>query len=209
MRGDAARGRQLHLHPPGRGARPRATRCCARSRWSATSRSRCILADDLIDAEAAGDEADGARSSRSEGARCSACRRCRASRRGSYGIVDASTRCDGDIARMHRHRREAASPADAPSTLAVVGRYVLTPRDLRPPARRCAPGAGGEIQLTDGIAALLTTSSVLAYAFEGRRYDCGSQARLPAGDRRFTALKHPEIGEEFRALPRNRAKIAA
>jgi UTP--glucose-1-phosphate uridylyltransferase len=81
---------------------------------------------------------------------------------------------------------EKPKPQDAPSNLAVVGRYILTPRifDL---LERTPRGAGNEIQLTDGIAALLQEEQVLAYEFEGRRYDCGSKLGY---------LK--ELGEAFR-----------
>ncbi|RFA30257.1 UTP--glucose-1-phosphate uridylyltransferase [Alkalilimnicola ehrlichii] len=90
-------------------------------------------------------------------------------------------------------------PVDkAPSNLAVVGRYVLTPRifDL---LERTERGAGNEIQLTDAIAALLKEQQVLAYEFDGRRYDCGSklgylEATLAYG------LAHPELGDGFRDL---------
>jgi UTP--glucose-1-phosphate uridylyltransferase len=91
---------------------------------------------------------------------------------------------------------EKPRPEEAPSTLAVVGRYILTPRifDL---LKQVQPGAGGEIQLTDAIAALLGEEPILAYEFTGTRYDCGSKL----GYLRATidyALKHPEVGEAFR-----------
>jgi UTP--glucose-1-phosphate uridylyltransferase len=86
----------------------------------------------------------------------------------SYGIVDV----DND----ERIRRivEKPAPADAPSTLAVVGRYLLTPKifDLLETTGR---GAGGEIQLTDAIAELLGHESVYASRFSGRRFDCGDK----------------------------------
>jgi UTP--glucose-1-phosphate uridylyltransferase len=91
---------------------------------------------------------------------------------------------------------EKPKPQEAPSNLAVVGRYILTPRlfDLLEKTPR---GAGNEIQLTDGIAALLHEEQVLAYEFEGKRYDCGSklgylQATIEYG------LKHEELGDQFR-----------
>jgi UTP--glucose-1-phosphate uridylyltransferase len=93
---------------------------------------------------------------------------------------------------------EKPDPADAPSNLAVVGRYLLTPRifDL---LKQTDPGAGGEIQLTDGIAALLEYETVIAYPFEGKRYDCGSklgylEATVELG------LAHKELGEPFSAF---------
>ena len=86
---------------------------------------------------------------------------------------------------------------DAPSTLAVVGRYILTPRIFYHLAN-IQPGAGGEIQLTDGIAALLKEEKVLAYEFQGKRYDCGSKMGYLKATVEH-ALKHDEVGAEFRA----------
>ena len=111
----------------------------------------------------------------------------------SYGIVDASP--VGDKLERIAAIVEKPKPEDAPSTLAVVGRYILTPRIFHH-LRHNPKGAGGEIQLTDGIAALLREEQVLAYRYEGVRYDCGSklgllQATVALGRR------HPEIGREF------------
>ncbi|QDZ27593.1 UTP--glucose-1-phosphate uridylyltransferase GalU [Noviherbaspirillum sp. UKPF54] len=90
---------------------------------------------------------------------------------------------------------EKPAPEAAPSTLAVVGRYVLDNR-IFSYLEGLGKGAGGEIQLTDGIAALMKTDPVLAYRYDGRRYDCGSklgylQATVAMG------LKHPEMGAAF------------
>src|SRR5574343_446177 len=92
---------------------------------------------------------------------------------------------------------EKPKPEDAPSTLAVVGRYILTPRIFHH-LENIRPGAGGEIQLTDGIAALLGEEQVLAYRYDGTRYDCGSklgylQATVVFGQR------DPEVGPAFDA----------
>jgi len=92
---------------------------------------------------------------------------------------------------------EKPQPADAPSTLAVVGRYVLSAA-IFDHLESIGKGAGGEIQLTDGIAALMQVERVLAYRYAGQRYDCGSklgylQAMTAIG------LKHPETAEAFRA----------
>ena len=111
----------------------------------------------------------------------------------SYGIVDASP--VGDKLERIAAIVEKPKPEDAPSTLAVVGRYILTPRIFHH-LRHIPKGAGGEIQLTDGIAALLMEEQVLAYRYEGVRYDCGSklgllQATVALGRR------HPEIGQAF------------
>ncbi|MFO1430126.1 MAG: UTP--glucose-1-phosphate uridylyltransferase GalU [Candidatus Competibacteraceae bacterium] len=91
---------------------------------------------------------------------------------------------------------EKPKPAEAPSNLAVVGRYILTPRifDLLANTPR---GAGNEIQLTDGIAALLKEEQVLAYEFEGRRYDCGSKLGYLIANIEY-GLKHEELGNDFR-----------
>jgi UTP--glucose-1-phosphate uridylyltransferase len=91
---------------------------------------------------------------------------------------------------------EKPSPEEAPSTLAAIGRYILTPRIFEM-LETIQPGRGGEIQLTDGISHLLKEESVYAYQFSGSRYDCGTklgylQATIAQ------ALKHPEIGVAFK-----------
>ncbi|RTL52944.1 MAG: UTP--glucose-1-phosphate uridylyltransferase GalU [Rhodocyclaceae bacterium] len=113
---------------------------------------------------------------------------------GSYGIVD-TTDMEGDIARI-RGIVEKPLPADAPSTLAVVGRYVL-PADIFHHLALVKPGAGGEIQLTDGIASLLRERQVLAYRYQGRRYDCGSKLGYVQATIEF-GLRHPEVGAALR-----------
>jgi len=90
---------------------------------------------------------------------------------------------------------EKPKPDVAPSTLGVVGRYLLSPR-VFDKLERVGRGAGGEIQLTDGIAALLTEEAVYAYAFEGKRYDCGSKLGYLEATVEY-GLKHPQLGEEF------------
>src|SRR5437773_10666308 len=112
---------------------------------------------------------------------------------GNYGIVetDALEERTGRITRIV----EKPKPGTTPSTLSVVGRYILTPRIFHH-LHTMPPGAGGEIQLTDAIARLLGDEKVLAYLFEGRRYDCGNklgylEAMVDYG------VKHPEIGEAF------------
>jgi UTP--glucose-1-phosphate uridylyltransferase len=87
---------------------------------------------------------------------------------------------------------EKPAPEVAPTTQAVVGRYVLSPRVFHH-LRQARPGAGGEIQLTDGIAALLADEAVYAYRYDGRRFDCGSkQGYLEATVQ--LGLEHPEVG---------------
>jgi UTP--glucose-1-phosphate uridylyltransferase len=122
----------------------------------------------------------------------------------SYGIVDTRPVAEGleAVQRMV----EKPKPEDAPSTLAVVGRYVLTPRIFHHLAR-LGKGAGGEIQLTDGISALLAEEQVLAQRYKGVRYDCGSkmgylQATLAM------ALKHPEVGADFAKLMQEYAQAS-
>jgi UTP--glucose-1-phosphate uridylyltransferase len=92
---------------------------------------------------------------------------------------------------------EKPDPDKAPSRLGVVGRYILTPRIFHHLEHQTA-GAGGEIQLTDGIAALMAEEDVFAYEFEGVRYDCGSKLDYLKANLAF-AIKHPEIGGDFRA----------
>ncbi|MDH5548094.1 MAG: UTP--glucose-1-phosphate uridylyltransferase GalU [Gammaproteobacteria bacterium] len=91
---------------------------------------------------------------------------------------------------------EKPKPADAPSTLAVVGRYILTPRifELLETTQR---GAGNEIQLTDGIATLLDFEHVLTYQFDGQRYDCGDKLGYLKATVEY-GLKHAELGDGFR-----------
>ena len=91
---------------------------------------------------------------------------------------------------------EKPAPDKAPSTLGVVGRYILTPRIFHH-LQNQTPGAGGEIQLTDAIAALMQDEDVFAYEFEGVRYDCGNKLDYLKANLAF-AVKHPEIGAEFR-----------
>jgi len=121
---------------------------------------------------------------------------------GSYGIVETGP-MNGRAAPISR-MVEKPKPGTTPSTLAVVGRYVLTPR-LFHHLRTMPPGAGGEIQLTDGIALLLAEEKVLAYAFEGRRYDCGSKLGYLEATVDF-GLKHPELAEDFAAFLRDRGQ---
>lgn len=114
----------------------------------------------------------------------------------SYGIVDSKPLKE-DLEAVHAIV-EKPKPEEAPSTLAVVGRYVLTPRIFHHLARQ-GKGAGGEIQLTDGIAALMKEEQVLAYRYQGKRYDCGSKIGYLEATLAM-ARKHPEVGEQFEQL---------
>lgn len=112
----------------------------------------------------------------------------------SYGIVKANL-IQHNIGKLEQIV-EKPKPENAPSNLAVVGRYILTPA-IFDKLDNVAKGAGGEIQLTDAIAMLLHEEPVLAYEFEGKRYDCGSKlgyliATVEQG------LKHPELSDSFK-----------
>ena len=113
----------------------------------------------------------------------------------SYGIVDA-VEIEPNLLRVN-NIVEKPKPADAPSTLAVVGRYILTPRIFEC-LEKVQPGKGGEIQLTDGIADLMQHESVLAYRFNGKRFDCGSKLGFMKANVEY-GLKHAEIASDFKA----------
>ena len=125
----------------------------------------------------------------------------------SYGIVGTkagSAIADGDK-RLEEisHMVEKPKADEAPSTLAVVGRYILS-GDIFDRLREVRPGSGGEIQLTDGIVALLDDEPVLAYRFDGVRYDCGSKIGYLKASVEL-GLKHAEVGVEFAAYLRTLA----
>ena len=112
-----------------------------------------------------------------------------------YGIVSAAL-TDGDLTDISGIIEKPA-PKDAPGTLAVAGRYILTPGIFQE-LKNTPKGAGGEIQLTDAIALLLKKEKVFAYRYQGTRYDCGSklgflQATVDLGEH------HPQVGAEFTA----------
>ncbi len=114
---------------------------------------------------------------------------------GSYGIV-ATDKFDGRKGHITQIV-EKPKPADAPSDLAVVGRYVLSPKIFEL-LEATGTGAGGEIQLTDAIAQLLTTEPVDAYRFEGTRFDCGTHLGLIEATVRF-ALENEKLAGPARA----------
>lgn len=111
-----------------------------------------------------------------------------------YGIVDA-TRIN-DRAALIKLMVEKPKPEEAPSNLAVVGRYVLPGRIFQL-LESTKPGAGGEIQLTDAIDALLKQERVLAYRFEGERFDCGNKLGLVKATMHF-ALQDPALAAATR-----------
>jgi len=112
---------------------------------------------------------------------------------GKYGIVAPR----GGLGQIFEIQDivEKPAPSVAPSTLAVVGRYILTPR-IFDKLETVGRGAGGEIQLTDGIAALLADERVWGFRFSGKRYDCGTKLGYLQASVEF-ALRHPEIGAAF------------
>ena len=155
-----------------------------------------ILPDDLIWNRGAGALAQMADAAEATGASVVAVQDVPREKTASYGIVAA----DDFANRQGRIRAivEKPDPADAPSTLAVVGRYVLNPRifDLLEATGR---GAGGEIQLTDAIAALLQEQPVNAYRFQGTRFDCGTHLGLIEATIRY-ALDHEKLSDAAQGL---------
>jgi UTP--glucose-1-phosphate uridylyltransferase len=111
-----------------------------------------------------------------------------------YGIV--AVEADESATSRVRSIVEKPKPAVAPSTLAVVGRYVLAPT-IFGHLEKIGQGAGGEIQLTDGIAALMREEAVYAHRFTGKRYDCGSKLGYLQATVEY-ALGHAQLGREFR-----------
>lgn len=114
---------------------------------------------------------------------------------GAYGIVETARENSFDYVKSIV---EKPHPDEAPSQLGVVGRYILSARifDFLTNLPR---GAGGEIQLTDAIARLLTEQKMIAYAFAGRRYDCGDKLGYLEATVAY-GMKHPLVGEEFKKL---------
>jgi UTP--glucose-1-phosphate uridylyltransferase len=111
-----------------------------------------------------------------------------------YGIVEVEAQ-ESATSRI-RSIVEKPKPAAAPSNLAVVGRYILTP-SIFEHLERIGQGAGGEIQLTDGIAALMREEAIYAHRFKGKRYDCGSKLGYLQATVEY-ALGHPMLGTDFR-----------
>jgi UTP--glucose-1-phosphate uridylyltransferase len=112
-----------------------------------------------------------------------------------YGMV-AGTPVNDRMMDM-THIVEKPAPEDAPSRLGVAGRYILTPGIFKEIAG-LPRGVGGEIQLTDGIAALMRREKVFAFRYDGRRYDCGSKEGFLEANVEL-ALTHPKLGPGFRA----------
>jgi UTP--glucose-1-phosphate uridylyltransferase len=117
----------------------------------------------------------------------------------AYGVVDAEpVTHNGTKDRLYRIRNmvEKPKPADAPSNLAIIGRYVLTP-EIFPSLESIKPGSGGEIQLTDGLKYLLRNRPVYGFKFEGTRYDAGDKLGFLQATVEF-ALKRFDLGQQFR-----------
>jgi UTP--glucose-1-phosphate uridylyltransferase len=115
-----------------------------------------------------------------------------------YGVIDPDPSSSTGDDRLTKVRGlvEKPSPETAPSTLAIIGRYVLTPKIFEK-LEQTPRGAGGEIQLTDAIEALIAEQDVYAYAFEGTRYDAGTTMGWLKASVEL-ALERPDIGTEFR-----------
>ncbi len=116
-----------------------------------------------------------------------------------YGIIGSEPSEDPlDHGRLHRVTAlvEKPAPSEAPSNLAIIGRYVLTPK-IFDKLEQTQRGAGGEIQLTDAIADLMQEQAVFAYEFEGTRYDAGTTMGWLKASVEL-ALQRPDLGEEFR-----------
>lgn len=161
-----------------------------------------ILADDLIDATP-GSLAQMAGIYQQHGASVIATEQVAPSETSSYGIVDAREIVEPGLLQI-QGIVEKPDPASAPSNMAVVGRYILTP-GIFDCLQKVQPGKGGEIQLTDAIAALLAHERVLAYQYHGRRYDCGSKLGYMQANVEF-ASRHPEIGNAFAGWLASRKK---
>jgi UTP--glucose-1-phosphate uridylyltransferase len=120
-----------------------------------------------------------------------------------YGVI-AGEEVEGGLnhGRLHKVSRlvEKPSPADAPSNLAIIGRYVLTPK-IFDKLEQTQKGAGGEIQLTDAIEALMQEQGVYGYEFEGTRYDCGTTMGWLKASVEL-ALERPDLAPEFRSYLR-------
>ncbi len=151
-----------------------------------------ILADDLIDADVSVTK-QMADVYALKGASVLGVEDVPASATGSYGIVDAEP-VETNLLTV-KSIVEKPKPEDAPSTLAVVGRYIFTPTIFNC-LEKVKPGKGNEIQLTDGISDLMQLEDVFAYRFSGKRFDCGSKLGFMKANVEL-ALKHPELREEF------------
>jgi UTP--glucose-1-phosphate uridylyltransferase len=122
----------------------------------------------------------------------------------NYGIIRGrlvpESECQGRVYRIE-DMIEKPSPSKAPSNLAVIGRYILTP-SIWKALSSTVPGAGGEIQLTDGLRRLLAKEPVYGYVFEGKRYDAGDKLGFLQATVEI-ALQRPDLGKAFRKYLRS------
>jgi len=117
----------------------------------------------------------------------------------AYGVVEAEPVNHGSAdGRLYRIRSmvEKPKPADAPSNLAIIGRYVLTP-EIFPSIESIEPGSGGELQLTDALKYMLRSRPIYGLRFEGKRYDAGDKQGFLQATVEF-ALGRGDLGEAFR-----------
>jgi UTP--glucose-1-phosphate uridylyltransferase len=117
------------------------------------------------------------------------------SQTGSYGIIDAKRIEDGVY--LVKDLVEKPSPSVAPSNLAIIGRYILTP-EIFPALENTMPGKGGEIQLTDGLKLLMEKQPIYAFEFKGVRHDAGDKLGFLKATVEF-GLKNREFGHEFKS----------
>ena len=117
-------------------------------------------------------------------------------RTSDYGIIAHGKEARGGVYQV-TDLVEKPSPEEAPSNLAIIGRYILTP-EIFAHLKKTRPDAKGEIQLTNGLRSLLTEQSIAAYRFEGKRFDTGNKLGFLKATVEF-ALKRYDLGEEFRA----------
>ena len=152
-----------------------------------------VLADDLIHADPPC-LAQMVRVYEAHGASVVAAQRVPEAHTERYGIVDGEEA--GERTVRVRAMVEKPAPAEAPSNLAIVGRYILTP-ELFDELERVTPGSGGEIQLTDALEALLARQPIYAYEFEGTRYDAGDKLGFLQATVEY-ALRNEALGDRFR-----------
>lgn len=159
-----------------------------------------ILADDLIDAGSHTCLQQMAELYREHGCSILGVEQVAPEETDKYGIA-SGTMIEKDRLYQLEGIVEKPQPQDAPSTLGVVGRYILTPR-IFGILDGIGRGAGGEIQLTDAIAKLLNEEKVLAYRFAGKRFDCGDKLGYLKATVEY-ALQHPVLKDDFRAYLQN------
>lgn len=154
-----------------------------------------LLADDLIDSREFNCLQNMAKLHQQTNASVIAAERVPNEDTSKYGIIDLDK--NQEIPGLMRGIVEKPPAGEAPSNLAAVGRYILTPKIFHYLSHQ-TPGAGGEIQLTDAISALMTEEPVYAYQFKGTRYDCGSKLGYLRATLAYAATD-PDVGTDFQA----------